>query len=308
MNCDRRRNSEEIGVWNSALDVRELQFAPTELRTPNSERRVSVMLRKIDRVILRVPSVAGAAPFYRDVLKLPPLRQETHVAGFALPDGGELILIDDPDQPFEQVFFLVDDVRKMYARREELKLHFLHPPRPSARGFRATVKDPFGTVLSIVDRTAESAGAMEDAAPSDALFPGSEPDAPLKAEPLIRLYKKIARTADDLPYTPHFEKLYNDYTAEFTDGKPTRRQVWRQLLTLRKGGDLPKLGAAPTPPPDVDQNAIQLMKTLLGSHMGKRDRLPYTPEFDKIVDEFNAALNKPISPHLIWRLVARLAK
>jgi glyoxalase/bleomycin resistance protein/dioxygenase superfamily protein len=266
------------------------------------------MLRKIDRVILRVPSVAGAAPFYRDVLKLAPLRLETHVAGFALPDGGELILIDDPDQPFEQVYFLVDDVRGLYARREELKLHFLHPPRPSARGFRATVKDPFGTVLLIVDRTAEGSGAMEDAAAGEGLFPGTEPDAPIRSESLIKHYVKIGRTADDLPYTPHFEKLYADYAGEFADGKPTRRQVWRHLLTLRKGGDLPKLGAAPTPPPEVGAAAVELMKKLLGSHMGKRDRLPYTAEFDKIVDEFNAAQDKAISPHLVWRLVARLAK
>jgi catechol 2,3-dioxygenase-like lactoylglutathione lyase family enzyme len=266
------------------------------------------MLRKIDRVILRVPSVAGAAAFYRDVLKLAMLRQEAHVAGFSLPGGGELILHDDSDQPFEQVYFLVDDVRDLYRRRDELKLHFVQPPRPSAKGYRATVKDPFGTVLLIVDRSAESSAAMEDAAASEGLFPGTEADAPIKQEALIRLYVQIGRTADDLPYTPHFEKLFASYAAEYADGKPTRRQTWRHLLTLRKGGDLPKLGAAPTPPPEVDAEAIALLKSLLGPHIGRRDRLPYTPEFDRIVDEFNARQAKPISPHLIWRVVARLAK
>jgi len=266
------------------------------------------MLRKIDRVILRVPSVASAAPFYRDVLNLPPLRVEAHVAGFRLPDGGELILHDDPDQPFEQVYFLVDDVRELYRRREELRLHFVQPPRQAARGYRATVRDPFGTVLLIVDRAAESAGRMEDAAASDGLFPGAEPDAAIKPDELVRLYVDVGRTADDLPYTPHFEKLYGAYAAAHADAKPTRRQTWRQILTLRKGGKLPRLGHAPTPPPAASPEAMALLKTLLGEHAGRRDRLPYTPEFEKLVDEFNASQDRPLSPHLVWRLVARLVK
>jgi hypothetical protein len=43
--------------------------------------------------------------------------------------------------------------------------------------------------------------------------------------------------------------------------------------------------------------------------MGKRDRLPYTQKFDRIVDEFNKGrVGRRLSPHLVWRLVATLAK
>jgi catechol 2,3-dioxygenase-like lactoylglutathione lyase family enzyme len=265
------------------------------------------LLRKIDRVILRVPSVASAAGYYRDVLGLTPLRLEAHLAAFALSQGGELILHDDADQPFEQIYYLVDDVRDLYRRRQELKLTFTQPPRQVARGYRATIKDPFGTVLLILDRSADTAGAIEDAKAPEGLFPGVEPDTAAKPDILARIYEQLGRTADDLPYTPHFERLYATYIAEHPGSKPTRRQTWRQLLNLRKSGKLPKLGEAPTPPPQASPESIAQLKTLLGP-LGKRDRLPYTEEFDKLVDAFNAAQERPLSPHLIWRLVARLAK
>ena len=35
---------------------------------------------------------------------------------------------------------------------------------------------------------------------------------------------------------------------------------------------------------------------------------PYTKRFDELVDEFNKSQDRPLSPHLVWRLVATLAK
>ena len=36
--------------------------------------------------------------------------------------------------------------------------------------------------------------------------------------------------------------------------------------------------------------------------------LPYSERFDKLVDDFNKTQQRPLSPHLVWRLVATLAK
>jgi hypothetical protein len=52
----------------------------------------------------------------------------------------------------------------------------------------------------------------------------------------------------------------------------------------------------------------ELLKKLLGKDMGKRDRLPYTERFDELVDQFNKTLPRPLSPHLVWRAIATLAK
>src|SRR5437867_5358445 len=141
------------------------------------------MLRKVDRIILRVPSLPGAVAYYRDALGLKLIRQEGKLASFRLTDElTELVLHTDADLPAEAVYYLVDDVRDLYRRRSELKLTFAGPPAQVARGYRAQVKDPFGTVLLLLDRSTEKArggdardSVVEDAKASETLFAGFEP-------------------------------------------------------------------------------------------------------------------------------------
>ena len=265
------------------------------------------MLRRIDRVILRVPNLPSAVAYYRDVLGLKLLRLEDRVASFNLGEG-ELILHADPDLPYEETYFLVDDVRDLYRRRQELKLIFVQAPQQVSRGYKAAVKDPFGTVLRLLDRTASNPSAIEDGKSPGSLFAGEEAQVTARPDALIRAYEEVGLTADDLPYTPHFEKLYALYAPPAQDPRPTRRQTWRHLLNLRKSGKLPKLGEARSAPPEVDAESLQTLRRLIGNGMGRRDRLPYTAEFDRMVDEFNKSQKRPLSPHLVWRLVARLAK
>ena len=268
------------------------------------------MLRKIDRILLRVPSLPPAVRYYTDVLGLRLIKQDNRLASLQLPDADtELVLHTDPDLPEDATYFLVDDVREMYRRREELKLTFISPPTPASRGWRATVKDPFGTVLLILDRTSPQTADVEDAKPAGSLFAGVEPRVSVHRQSLVAAYTKIGRTADDLPYTPHFESLYRDYISPMPDPKPTRAETWRHLLNLRKRkGQLPKLGEAKSVPPDISADDRARLRGMLGENIGKRDRLPYTPEFDQLVDEFNKTQPRPLSPHLVWRLVATLAK
>jgi catechol 2,3-dioxygenase-like lactoylglutathione lyase family enzyme len=273
------------------------------------------MLRRIDRILLRVPSLPAAVVFYRDSMGLRPLRQEARMASLLLPDGlTELVLHTDEELPAEAVYFLVDDVRDLYRRRAELRLTFRSAPMPAARGWRAEVKDPFGLVLHLIDRTTEDAGlaAIEDGSPAGVLFAGFDPHQPMDANRLGAIYQKLNRTADDLPYTPQFEALYEEYIAKMGEPRPDRAEVWRHLLTQRKRGDLPKLGAARSPAPDASDaqrdRLRKLLTELLGPELGRRDRLPYTPGFDKLVDDLNEGQRPKLSPHVVWRMVATLAK
>src|SRR4051812_1976070 len=269
------------------------------------------MLRKVDRLLLRVPSLDSAIRYYRDTLGLSLIHHDKRIANFKLADGTtELLLHVDADLPAEATYFLVDDVRDLYARRDELRLQFVSRPAPVSKGYRAVVKDPFGHVLMLLDRTGEGDvdRHVEDAKASGGLFAGVEQRSPVKKELLIQLYQKINRTADDLPYTPHFESLYEPYAAAQSDPKPSRAEVWRHLLNLRKAGKLPKLGEARSKPPDVEPEDREALRKLLGKDIGKRDRLPYTARFDEITEAFNKTLPRPIAPHLIWRLIATLAK
>src|SRR5450432_4252712 len=173
------------------------------------------MLRKIDRILIRVPQLSGAVKYYRDIFGLTLVREDAHLAALRMPDDStELVLHADPDLPAEGVYFLVDDVRDMYRRRDELKLQFANPPSQVTRGYTATVKDPFGTVLQLLDRSGESSALFEDAKPSATLFAGIETRATPKRQLLSKLYEKVGRTADDLPYTPHFEQIYEPYVAQ----------------------------------------------------------------------------------------------
>jgi len=267
------------------------------------------LLRRIDRIVLRVPSLAAGVKFYTDTMGLHLVHQAAHFATLRCSeDKTEVVLHDDPDQPAEAVYWLVDNVKEIYNHRAELKLAFLSPPQQAARGFRAAVKDPFGTVLFLIDRSSDTQGVVEDAKAPGELFAGVEPRVAPKRDLLIKLYQQLGRTADDLPYTPHFESLYGPYAESHPDPKPSRAETWRHLLNLRKAGKLPKLGEAKSRPPTVTPQELSSLKALLGPSTGRRDRLPYTEQFDKLVDEFNRTLPRKLSPHLVWRLVATLSK
>jgi len=270
------------------------------------------MLRKIDRRVIRVENIEAAVRYYRDVLGLKLVRQEKLLASFLLVDGqSELVLHANPDAPYDEVYYLVDNVRDLFDKRASLKLRFVSPPAAVARGYRATVKDPFGNVLLLVDRTSEGgikSDVIEDGQEPGTLFAGVVPRLKALPVPLVAAYVQLNRTADDLPYTPQFETLHQAYAEHFGTQKPTKRETWRHLLNIRKAGNLPRVGEAKSNPPDVDDEIRRTIRELLGDKPGRRDRLPYTPEFDAIVDELNKTLKRPLAPHIVWRLVATLAK
>jgi catechol 2,3-dioxygenase-like lactoylglutathione lyase family enzyme len=269
------------------------------------------MFLRLDRILLRVSHLQSAIRFYHDVLNLTLVKEDARIAAFRLDDGQtELVLHCDDDLPAEANYFLVADVRDLYRRRDELKLTFLQSPSAVARGYRAAIRDPSGNALLIVDRTNEPGAntVIEDARAPGALFPGVEEKPPSNREMLIRAYQQVNRTADDLPYTADFERLYMVYSNSLKSASITREEVWRQLLNLRKGSHLPRLGEARSTPPPISDEHRQRLREMLGEDIGRRDRLPYTQRFDRLVDEFNRTQSRPLSPHLVWRLVATLAK
>ena len=93
------------------------------------------MLRKIDRILLRVPSLPPAVRFYTQTMGLRLIKQDKRLANLAFIDDPdlELILHIDEDLPAEATYYRVDDVRDLYTRRQELKLTFVSPPRRRQR-------------------------------------------------------------------------------------------------------------------------------------------------------------------------------
>ena len=142
---------------------------------------------------------------------------------------------------------------------------------------------------------------------TDTLFPTNDDDL------LIAVYQKQGRTLDDLPYTPEFEAIYQGMYG--TDGRDqpgqSRASVFHRLHNLRKAGKLPRLGRAKSSPPRIEPDEEKLLVSLVEAEIGqisKRDQLLYKPAFDDVVDAFTRATGRSLSPHDLWRIIAKLAK
>ena len=128
-------------------------------------------------------------------------------------------------------------------------------------------------------------------------------------EELVRAYERAGRTLDDLPYTPEFDAIYSESGG---DGAwSSRREAFHRLHNLRKASRLPRMGRAAGESMKVtasEEARLTEMVTLRVGTLGQRDQLIFTPAFDEIVQAFNAATGRSLSPHDLWRLLAKIAK
>jgi len=127
-------------------------------------------------------------------------------------------------------------------------------------------------------------------------------------ELLISVYHRQGRTLDDLPYTPEFDVISEAMGAETL---PARAALFRRLHNLRKAAKLPRLGRAAEKPPRIAPEHEVMLVELVEQAIGKlslRDQLPYTDTFDDLVVTLNARAGLSLSPHSVWRIIAKLAK
>jgi hypothetical protein len=138
----------------------------------------------------------------------------------------------------------------------------------------------------------------------DDLFPADARD-----KEIIAAYEASGLTLDDLPYTREFESM----AASLRERGVVRdeRDLLHRLYTLRKAARLPRLGRGATPPPKTDRDEDGILASLVQDAvgaLGRRDQLPYTPEFDRLVERFNAQTGRSLTPHDVWRVAAKVAK
>ena len=108
---------------------------------------------RVERIVLRVANVEAAAKFYSETLGLHLDRRQPRAAALKFAGGTtELIVHDDRQHGDIEVVIGVSDVRALRDQAEALQLTFLSPPAPSAHGWRATVRDPFGNVWTLADQ------------------------------------------------------------------------------------------------------------------------------------------------------------
>lgn len=128
-------------------------------------------------------------------------------------------------------------------------------------------------------------------------------------ERLVAAYVEIGRTLDDLPYTQEFLQLCT--LAGTTEAGMSEQAVFRRLQNIRKAGKLPPIGRAPSKPPRVSEAEEQWLRQGVeeaAGSLGQRDQLPFTPRFDNLLERFNQASGRTLSPHDLWRIIAKIAK
>jgi hypothetical protein len=132
----------------------------------------------------------------------------------------------------------------------------------------------------------------------------------------VQAYVAVGRTLDDLPYTPQWEELMSRVRehAAVRDVSTTEvndRSVFHALQTIRKRGDLPRVGrggAAPVRVTAEDEALIEELLVARAGTIGQRDQLPFTPQFDELAQAFNERSGRALSPYEVWRLVAKVSK
>jgi hypothetical protein len=120
---------------------------------------------------------------------------------------------------------------------------------------------------------------------------------------LVAAYEKIGKPLDLLPYTDDFDHLLRDLDIESTD--ESRREVFHRLLNLRKKALLPRTSnlinvSREGMPLSADDEELLAAYDRIGRPL---DALPYTEDFDKLLDELGKSRTQAIKHAALQRLL-----
>ncbi|MEM7623340.1 MAG: acetylxylan esterase [Planctomycetota bacterium] len=176
---------------------------------------------------------------------------------------------------------------------------FLDPDRRPEEVMQS-LRETAGTSLGGKGRAAEPGS-------SASLF-GADADPAHADAQLIAAYERAGRTLDDLPYTDAFEEIFTTVAKALNKD---RRGVLARLLNLRKAGKLPRLGRGSGGSVRLEpgeEHRLELLVIDSVGALGQRDKLAYTRAFDDLVARFNEEAGRSLTPHDVWRVIAKIAK
>ena len=123
--------------------------------------------------------------------------------------------------------------------------------------------------------------------------------AALEQEHLQEVYDSIGVARDELPYTPEFDRLCQEFQDRaFKNAEP--EQVYGAMLKYVRSSTI--AAAVPeTPPAPVDPERTKLIKLLLKKHGKSGKVLPYSSEFESALKEFNQLTGKESTGREFWQ-------
>ena len=110
---------------------------------------------------------------------------------------------------------------------------------------------------------------------------------------------------DALPYTEEFEDLKERFW-ERSFKKLEDSEFWQLIANVGKRGGI--RGKRAIRAPYLTDEQKQVLRRLVPLPLGKRDGLPYTDKFHKLVDRFNALTGLGLDRRQVWLAVLSLAK
>lgn len=123
----------------------------------------------------------------------------------------------------------------------------------------------------------------------------------IEQEHLQEVYNAAGIARDELPYTPEFDKLCQDFQDRtFKNAEP--EQVYGAMLKYVRSSTC-SAGEAKAPPLEVEQ--VKHLKAVLRKHGRSGKVLPYSSEFEAALKEFNATAGKNLSEREFWMAIAR---
>ncbi len=120
------------------------------------------------------------------------------------------------------------------------------------------------------------------------------------------ILKASTFTRDALPYSDEFERHFAEF-AKVAGGDMTRHQFWRSLSSAaKKGGCKGKKRGEPAPA--LGRQQEDTLRALFAGHLGERDSLPYTSNFDSLRQQFNQSTGLSLADREFWRAVCSVCK
>jgi predicted enzyme related to lactoylglutathione lyase len=116
---------------------------------------ISIMLKKIDCVMIKVDDLPAAQEYYTEVFGLNPLWGDDSSIGLGFRDTDtEIVLHTNQDIPSQaEVFYLVDNVNAAVTELQNKDCVIIVEPFDISMGKCAVIRDPFGIRLCILDMT-----------------------------------------------------------------------------------------------------------------------------------------------------------
>lgn len=121
-------------------------------------------------------------------------------------------------------------------------------------------------------------------------------------EHLQELYDSAGIPRDHLPYTEKFDEIWSGFQ-DRTFKNAEREQVFGALIKYSRSGSHP--APEDTFSPDVTDDHLKQIKSLLPRHSKAGKILPYSDEFEAVRSEFNKAAGMQLSERDFWQAILR---